>query len=86
MGQEGAGRFSPRSRIAPSALPVSIRAAAPNYQDLRIEACAPKIMRYTPGSRCTILYRLQYPADLAAGRDWPAIVVAKTYKGGKGKQ
>ena len=62
----------------------SIRAAAPKYQELRIAACAPKIMRYSPGSRCTILYRLQYPAELA-DRDWPAIVVAKTYKGGKGK-
>jgi thiamine kinase-like enzyme len=63
----------------------SIRAAAPNYQDLRIAACAPKIMRYTPGSRCTILYRLTYPAGLAEGRGWPELVVAKTYKGGKGK-
>jgi len=63
----------------------SIRAAAPNYQDVRIEACAPKIMRYTPGSRCTILYRLTYPAGLSEGRGWPELVVAKTYKGGKGK-
>ena len=63
----------------------SIRAAAPNYADVRIESCAPKIMRYTPGSRCTVLYRLSYPPGLAEGRDWPAIVVAKTYKGGKGK-
>jgi hypothetical protein len=63
----------------------SIRAAAPEYRDLRIEACAPKIMRYTPGSRCTVLYRLRYRAGLADGRDWPELVVAKTYKGGKGK-
>ena len=63
----------------------SIRAAAPNYQDLQIESCVPKIMRYTPGSRCTILYRLTYPDRLAEGRGWPELVVAKTYKGGKGK-
>jgi hypothetical protein len=62
----------------------SIRLAAPRYQDLQIAASAPKIMRYSPGSRCTILYRLEYPAEFA-DRDWPAIVVAKTYKGGKGK-
>jgi thiamine kinase-like enzyme len=62
-----------------------IRLAAPEYHDLQIEACVPKIMRYTPGSRCTVLYRLQYPAGLAEGRDWPELVVAKTYKGGKGK-
>jgi hypothetical protein len=63
----------------------SIRAAAPEYHDLRIEACAPKVMRYTPGSRCTILYRLRYAAGLDQGRDWPELVVAKTYKGSKGK-
>jgi hypothetical protein len=63
----------------------SIRAASPAYADLRLERVAPKIMRYTPGSRCTILYRLTYPAGLADGRDWPDLVVAKTYKGGKGK-
>src|SRR5690349_15424939 len=34
----------------------SIRAADPRYHDLRLAACTPKIMRYTPGSRCTILY------------------------------
>jgi Phosphotransferase enzyme family len=62
----------------------SIRPAAPRYHDLRIATCVPKIMRYSPGSRCTILYRLQYPAEFA-DRDWPTIVVAKTYKGGKGK-
>lgn len=63
----------------------SIRAATPAYSDLRIATCAPKIMRYTPGSRCTILYRLSYPTGLAEGRDWPELVIAKTYKGSKGK-
>lgn len=62
-----------------------IRAAAPAYADLRIESCAPKIMRYSPGSRGTVLYRLSYPASAIKGRNWPEIVVAKTYKGGKGK-
>lgn len=63
----------------------SIRAAAPVYRDLRIESVAPKVMRYTPGSRCTVLYRITYPAGLAEGRGRPEIVVAKTYKGGKGR-
>lgn len=63
----------------------SIRAAGPAYHDLRIEACVPKVMRYTPGSRCTLLYRLSYPAGLAEGRGWPELVVAKTYRGGKGR-
>jgi phosphotransferase family enzyme len=63
----------------------SIRSAAPRYHDLQIAACMPKVMRYSPGSRCTILYRLEYPPGLSDGRGWPEIVVAKTYKGGKGK-
>lgn len=61
-----------------------IRAGAPAYGDLRIQACTPKIMRYKPGSRCTVLYRLEYPTE-AADRDWPEIVVAKTYHGDKGR-
>jgi len=65
-------------------LEASIRAGSPGYQDLRVQSCEPKIMRYKPGSRCTILYRLAYaPAD--ADRDWPDIVVAKTYHGDKGR-
>ena len=63
----------------------SIRAAAPAYADLRIESCAPRIMRYTPGSRCTVLYRLNYSASEVISRDWPKLVVAKIYKGGKGR-
>jgi len=62
----------------------SIRAGSPAYSDMRIEACTPKIMRYKPGSRCTLLYQLVYPAD-TAHQDWPDIVVAKTYQGNKGQ-
>lgn len=63
----------------------SIRTQAPAYRDLRILACQPKVMRYKPGSRCTILYRLEYPPDLIAAQPWPPLVVAKTYKGDKGR-
>jgi hypothetical protein len=42
-------------------------------------------MRYKPNSRCTILYHLAYPADLAAKRHWPDRVVAKVYKDDKGQ-
>ncbi|HEU5085894.1 MAG TPA: phosphotransferase [Roseiflexaceae bacterium] len=62
-----------------------IRLAGPEYHDLRIESCDLKIMRYTVGSRCTVLYTLHYPPELAHNRTWPEFVVAKTYKGGKGK-
>jgi aminoglycoside phosphotransferase (APT) family kinase protein len=63
----------------------SMRAAAPGYRDLRIQSCAPRVVRYKPGSRCTILYDLAYPAGLAEGHSWPNLVAIKTYKGGKGK-
>ena len=70
--------------LARALLETSIRAGSPVYQALRIQSCEPKIMRYKPGSRCTILYRLAYaPAD--ADRGWPDIVVAKTYHGDKGR-
>src|SRR5215217_1524022 len=63
----------------------SIRAGSPAYHDLQIQSAAPKIMRYKPGSRCTILYRLEYADNQAASHDWPDIVVAKTYQGNKGQ-
>jgi hypothetical protein len=56
----------------------AIRRGAPAYAGLRILGCTPKVMRYSPGSRCTISYRLQLPPGPdAAG--WPTVVVAKTY-------
>ncbi len=63
----------------------SIRAGSPAYHDLQIQSCTPNIMRYKPGSRCTILYRLEYADNQAASHDWPDIVVAKTYQGDKGQ-
>jgi hypothetical protein len=56
----------------------AIRQGTPAYRDLRILACQPRLMRYSPGSRATVLYRLDLPAEgRAAG--WPEVVVAKTY-------
>jgi hypothetical protein len=56
----------------------AIRDGTPAYRGLRILACEPRLMRYSPGSRATILYRLDLPAEgRAAG--WPEVVVAKTY-------
>jgi hypothetical protein len=60
-----------------------IRAASPTYQDLQIEASHPKIVRYKPGSRCTIVYNLDYPRG--ADHRWPELVVAKTYRKEKGQ-
>ena len=50
------------------------------WPGLRIATCAPEVMRYKPGSRCTVRYRLGY--DVAGAG--PEIVVAKTYRGDKG--
>jgi len=61
-----------------------IRAGSPAYADIRIEGCAPRVTRYNPGSRCTVVYRLEYGPG-AAGRGWPEAVVAKTYWGDKGR-
>jgi phosphotransferase family enzyme len=63
-----------------------IRSGSPVYQDLQIQASHPKIVRYKPGSRCTIVYHLDYPpgsnSDL---QRWPELVVAKTYRKEKGQ-
>jgi hypothetical protein len=59
-------------------LETAIRACAPGYGDLRILAAAPRVMRYSPGSRCTVLYQLQLPEEPGAS-EWPDVVVAKTY-------
>ena len=71
-----------RSRLI---LEQNIRAAAPRYRNLQIQSCVPRVVRDKPGSRCTILYDLSYPADTAQAHAWPDLVAVKTYKGSKGK-
>jgi hypothetical protein len=67
-------------------LEASFRASGnPAYRNLRLQACQPEVMRYKPGSRCTILYHLQYPATAVGAAGWPDVVVAKTHHGDKGK-
>ncbi|HKO23758.1 MAG TPA: hypothetical protein VJY65_03350 [Chloroflexota bacterium] len=63
----------------------SIRRGPGAYSQIRIAAVAPRVVRYKPNSRCTILYHLEYPADLAAARHWPDLVVAKVYHDDKGQ-
>ena len=55
----------------------SLQEAAPG---LRIAGVTPEVMRYKPGSRCTVRYRLTYDRPGAG----PDVVVAKTYRGDKG--
>ena len=53
-----------------------IRAGSSAYSDLEIEASHPKIARYKPGSRCTIVYHLDYPPGADTQRRWPELVAA----------
>jgi hypothetical protein len=63
----------------------NIQAGSSKYQDIEIQASNPNVVRYKPGSRCTVLYHLEYPPDTRADRPWPELVVAKTYRNEKGK-
>ena len=49
---------------------------------LHIRACEPQVMRYKPGSRCTVRYRVE--AAWSDDRPAPRFLVAKTYRGDKG--
>jgi len=62
-----------------------IRAGSSAYQDLQIRACHPQVARYKPGSRCTIVYHLDYPPGADVHQRWPELVVAKTYRKEKGQ-
>ncbi|HEU5088407.1 MAG TPA: phosphotransferase, partial [Roseiflexaceae bacterium] len=66
-------------------LETALRAASPVYADLQLESCTPRVVRYKPGSRCTILYDLVYPPGANADGRWPDLVAVKTYKGNKGR-
>ena len=63
----------------------NIQAGSPKYRDIEIQASNPKVVRYKPGSRCTVLYHLEYPQDRPSDRQWPELVIAKTYRNEKGK-
>jgi len=62
-----------------------IRAGSPVYRDLQIQSSQPKVVRYKPGSRCTIVYHLDYPPGADVNNHWPEIIVAKTYRNEKGR-
>lgn len=58
--------------------------AAATHGELQIAACTPKVMRYKPGNRCTVLYHLEHRVPTHE-QGWPEVVVAKTYNGEKGR-
>ena len=51
------------------------------HPGIRIAEARPEIVRYKPGSRCTVRYELRYD-DPRPG--WPDVVVAKIHQGDKG--
>ena len=63
----------------------SLRGASPAYRSLQIQSCKPEIVRYKPGNRCTILYRLEYAPAMPMESYRPAIVVAKIDRQEKGR-
>jgi thiamine kinase-like enzyme len=63
----------------------NIQAGSRKYQDIEIQASNPKVVRYKPGSRCTVLYHPEYPHNMPPDQQWPELVVAKIYRGEKGK-
>ena len=48
--------------------------------DVAVAGCAPEVVRYKPGSRCTIVYRMDY-----GGAPGPDPLVVKTHQGDKGR-
>jgi hypothetical protein len=65
-------------------LEAAIVEQAPRYADLRIATCQPRVARYSPGSRCTVVYRLGFDRAEVPPH-WPELVVAKTYRDDKGR-
>jgi hypothetical protein len=52
-----------------------------DYPGVTIAACVPEVMRFKPGSRCTLRFRMEYAPHTPPG---PGVVVAKAYRGDKG--
>lgn len=63
----------------------SIRACTPDYAEIRISAARPRVARYKPGNRATVVYELEYAQASDASHGWPTLVVAKTYSKEKGQ-
>jgi len=63
----------------------SLRGISPANRNLHIQSCKPKIIRYKPGNRCTILYQLEYASDVSLESYRPAVVVAKIDRQEKGR-
>jgi aminoglycoside phosphotransferase (APT) family kinase protein len=68
---------------AAQVLQACLRAGA--YPDAVVRACEPDVVRYKPGSRCTIVYRVHYGAGPDGDGAGPDPLVVKTHQGDKGR-
>jgi hypothetical protein len=57
---------------------------SPRYRDLRIATCEPRVARYSPDGRCTVVARLGFDGVEGSSR-WPELVVARVYRGDQGQ-
>lgn len=64
---------------ATTATPFLQRSLRQAGHDAEVVGCEPQVVRYKPGSRCTIVYRMRY-----AGPPGPDPLVVKTHQGEKG--
>jgi Phosphotransferase enzyme family len=65
---------------ATTATPFLQRSLRQAGHDAEVVGCEPQVVRYKPGSRCTIVYRMHY-----AGPPGPDPLVVKTHQGEKGQ-
>jgi Ser/Thr protein kinase RdoA (MazF antagonist) len=65
-----------------AAMPMLERWQRATWPDLRLRACAPNVLRYVPGNRCSILFELDY--EVPGNADWPRRVVAKVHRRNEG--
>ena len=65
-------------------LEAAIAEQSPRYRDLRIATCEPHLVRYSPDSRCTVVYRLGFDGVEGSSRG-PELVVARIYRTDHGR-
>jgi hypothetical protein len=58
--------------------------ARAGYDDATVAACQPNVVRYKPGSRCTVVVDVSY-AEGNGNRPGPDPIVIKTHQGDKGQ-
>jgi thiamine kinase-like enzyme len=69
-------------QLAAQAVETALRMS--HHPDARVVSCVPHVLRYKPGSRCTVLADVGYAADGAAPAP-PGTVVLKTHSRHKGR-